>query len=57
MQLVLLVTAFAMASKSCSKVFVNGTITGVAPATLVIIGYASKERQAKITSLPTVDEA
>ncbi len=46
------VIAASIASRSWSSVAVSGTGTGVAPATWTMIGYASKERQAKITSSP-----
>ncbi len=40
------VMASAIASRSCTSPPVSGTFTDVAPLTWVMIGYASKERQA-----------
>ncbi|CAM5500760.1 hypothetical protein SAURM35S_06588 [Streptomyces aurantiogriseus] len=46
------VIASAIASRSCTSPGVSGTRTAVAPLICVTIGYASKDRQAKITSSP-----
>ena len=46
------VTAAAMASRSWPSKVSSGTRTGRAPASSTRMGYASKERHAKITSSP-----
>jgi hypothetical protein len=40
------VIASAIASRSCTSPGVSGTFTDVAPLIWVMIGYASKDRQA-----------
>ena len=40
------VIASAIASRSCTSPAVSGTCTDVAPLIWVMIGYASKDRQA-----------
>ena len=46
------VTASAIASRRCRAWSSRSTMTGVAPASCVTIGYASKDRHAKTTSSP-----
>ena len=46
------VIAAAMASRSWRSPGAKGTCTGVAPASVVRIGYASNDRQANTTSSP-----
>ena len=51
------VTAAAIAGRSWRESSVSGTWIGVAPATTASHGYASNERQAKMSSSPGPDVA